>query len=576
MNRLKRIVAVTFVAVMLLITSVFATEKLWDCTIVPDFSEGIMKVTGKATPNETVTAMVLPGGKTPSDVWGLSEKTDTTSVGKTGNYTFDIDTKSANPDGVMFYVTQFKADSNGEFGFDIGISESGIYDVYFLSQHSGIKKYTNFGFVDSTDYQEVIEKLNENINNETAFVEMFEDDEFLEKLGVNKNIANPQQVARILFAQQSGEKLGYDFEKNKALYECCAGIVLINSQKADEALDYILYAVEDDKTAMEWYNKYITGDKEESGLIDKISSGIENVDELEREIKSALILFVVENPNGYKNIREIMIDFSEITGISKLTSDTGVYSDLAGVKFENIAELVKRYKELAGGGASGGSSGGGGGSSSGGGGGSSSGSKDGVDIEVYGNGQSTQIQPMNKKIFTDLDGVAWAEDAIVELATRGVIAGKGDNKFCPNDLITREEFTKLVVAAFASETNESEIMFKDVPSDRWSYSYIAKAKSARLINGYSETEFGATDLISRQDMAVIIYNAAVYKNVSLPSSDIALSFADDSIIAEYAKKSVYVLKAMGVINGVNDMEFAPLRNATRAEAAVIIYKLLQK
>jgi len=83
-------------------------------------------------------------------------------------------------------------------------------------------------------------------------------------------------------------------------------------------------------------------------------------------------------------------------------------------------------------------------------------------------------------------------------------------------------------------------------------------------------------LISRQDMAVIIYNAAVYKNVSLPSSDIALSFADDSIIAEYAKKSVYVLKAMGVINGVNDMEFAPLRNATRAEAAVIIYKLLQK
>jgi hypothetical protein len=122
--------------------------------------------------------MVLPQGKTPSDVWDLSIKTDVTSVGKTENYTFNIDTESANPNGVVFYVTQFKVRDNGEFGFNIGISESGIYDVYFLSQQSGVQKYTDFSFVNSTEYKQTIDKLNEKINDKTAFVDMFKNPGF--------------------------------------------------------------------------------------------------------------------------------------------------------------------------------------------------------------------------------------------------------------------------------------------------------------------------------------------------------------------------------------------------------------
>ena len=230
---------------------------------------------------------------------------------------------------------------------------------------------------------------------------------------------------------------------------------------------------------------------------------------------------------------------------------------------------MDEYEDLCGSVSSGGSSGGGGGSSSGGRGAASG-------LEVFGSAQETVAEPMNKNIFDDLDSVPWATDAIVELAAKGVIAGKGDNKFCPEDMVTREEFTKLVAEAFVPEISGAEISFLDVPKDRWSYPFIAKAKAAGLINGYSETEFGATDLISRQDMAVIIYNTAVYKGVEVMKAEDALGFGDDGEIADYAKESVYALKAMGIVNGVSDMEFAPLRNATRAEAAVIIHKLLRK
>lgn len=569
MNRFKRFIAGTAMTAMLFTSAVFAEDTSWDCTIVPDFSESRLEVSGTAKSGETVTAMVLPQGKTPNDVWGLSAKKNTTSVGKTGTHTFDIPTVSANPEGVMFYVTQFKTEADGSFNLNMGIDESGVYDVYFLSSESGVYKYTDISFISSGDYENTIDSLNDNINSETEFVAMFEDEDFLTKLGFDKDIAEPTEVAEILFAELDGEKLGYDFEGNKSLYECCAGIVLINSGKEEEARDYILYAIKDDSDAMKWYDKYITDEKAEKELADKLNKGIENVDELADEIKAALILYVVENPDGYENIKAIFKDFSDITGEASPTSKSGVYSKLAGRAFGSIDELMDEYEDLCGSVSSGGSSGGGGGSSSGGRGAASG-------LEVFGSAQETVAEPMNKNIFDDLDSVPWATDAIVELAAKGVIAGKGDNKFCPEDMVTREEFTKLVAEAFVPEISGAEISFLDVPKDRWSYPFIAKAKAAGLINGYSETEFGATDLISRQDMAVIIYNTAVYKGVEVMKAEDALGFGDDGEIADYAKESVYALKAMGIVNGVSDMEFAPLRNATRAEAAVIIHKLLRK
>ncbi|MBQ7285231.1 MAG: hypothetical protein IJW72_03150, partial [Alphaproteobacteria bacterium] len=107
--------------------------------------------------------------------WSLSAKKNTTSVGKTGTHTFDIPTVSANPEGVMFYVTQFKTEADGSFNLNMGISDSGVYDVYFLSSESGVYKYTDISFISSGDYENTIDSLNDNINSETEFVAMFDD-----------------------------------------------------------------------------------------------------------------------------------------------------------------------------------------------------------------------------------------------------------------------------------------------------------------------------------------------------------------------------------------------------------------
>ena len=54
-----------------------------------------------------------------------------------------------------------------------------------------------------------------------------------------------------------------------------------------------------------------------------------------------------------------------------------------------------------------------------------------------------------------------------------------------------------------------------------------------------------------------------------------MEFSDDEMISDYAKDAVYALRGAGVIKGVSDLEFAPLANATRAQAAKMIYGLLE-
>ena len=94
------------------------------------------------------------------------------------------------------------------------------------------------------------------------------------------------------------------------------------------------------------------------------------------------------------------------------------------------------------------------------------------------------------------------------------------------------------------------------------------------MNGQSETVFGSGQNITRQDMACIAANAAKMYGITFSDESKTL-FEDDAQIADYARSSVYALRAGGILNGKENNAFCPTDNATRAEAAKIIYGLLE-
>lgn len=209
----------------------------------------------------------------------------------------------------------------------------------------------------------------------------------------------------------------------------------------------------------------------------------------------------------------------------------------------------------------------GGGGVSGGGGGGGTG---GVTNIVAGTNYPVENEVTPIPQFDDMADYDWAKTAVYTLAAQKVISGKADGIFAPGDNVTRAEFAKMIAGAFKLSGN-ADIKFSDVPADHWAYKYVAAAVANETVSGYSDYIFGADDKITRQDMATICGRLMAKLNVESEGEDI--SFADESEIAEYARSSVNLLAKAGIVNGVGENRFAPLNNATRAEAAVMIYNL---
>jgi len=179
--------------------------------------------------------------------------------------------------------------------------------------------------------------------------------------------------------------------------------------------------------------------------------------------------------------------------------------------------------------------------------------------------------------FKDIKSVPWAVEAIEDLASRGVINGKGDNNFKPNDTITRAEFACIVVRALGFETTPVD-SFVDVKPGKWYYNELMSAKAMGIITGDSNNRFYPDEPITREDIAVILVRAgrAVGKPFNGHSNSVLEKFHDKNLISPYAIASVASLHGEGVINGKSGNMLGPKDKATRAEAAVMIHRIIDR
>lgn len=181
----------------------------------------------------------------------------------------------------------------------------------------------------------------------------------------------------------------------------------------------------------------------------------------------------------------------------------------------------------------------------------------------------------NKMPFVDIDNFKWAHNAIKRLYDDGIINGKGEGKFEPESNITRAEFLKMIMRAMKidiTDDSSEELPFRDVKDD-WYKEYVRTAYELNIVNGISAEEFGVNEDILRQDMAVIAYRAFKLKNVALKGDECALE--DYEQTDDYAKEAVAALYTADIINGDDAKMFNPKQNLTRAEAAMVIYNILQ-
>lgn len=194
--------------------------------------------------------------------------------------------------------------------------------------------------------------------------------------------------------------------------------------------------------------------------------------------------------------------------------------------------------------------------------------------QTYAIDESVSVVAARK--FVDLEG-HWAREDIELLAAKGVIEGMDEDHFVPEAHVTRAQFTALLARALHIQTDAKQNPFTDVSPGSWYNEAVRSAFAAGVIQGVTETSFAPEQKIAREDMAVMMARASAYVAGAATGQSLEGDlpiFADMEEASEWARADIRAAVHLGIINGREENRFVPKDKATRAEAAVVIKRLL--
>ena len=175
--------------------------------------------------------------------------------------------------------------------------------------------------------------------------------------------------------------------------------------------------------------------------------------------------------------------------------------------------------------------------------------------------------------FTDVPADRWSYPYIKQLYDAGVVSGTSATTFEPTANVTRAQFVTMIAGlAGADVSGYASGPFDDVQAGSWYAPYVNWAAASGIVSGTSATTFEPAAEISRQDMAVMLYNYAQQAGVQLDQTTVT-PFTDEGSIAAYALPAVQALHSAGVISGMPDGSFQPQTTTTREQACVVLCAL---
>ncbi len=177
--------------------------------------------------------------------------------------------------------------------------------------------------------------------------------------------------------------------------------------------------------------------------------------------------------------------------------------------------------------------------------------------------------------FSDTASYPWAEKQIEALAARGIIEGTSRDTYTPAANIKRADYLHLLVKTLGL-TAEFSSTFDDVSPNDYYYTSVSIAKKLGITDGAEGNSFYPAAEITRQDMFTLTHRALSLTGavkVKGTAADLQ-GFADASTVASYAADSLAALYKAKLLEG-DGSQLLPLSPATRAETAVLMYRIYQ-
>jgi hypothetical protein len=176
--------------------------------------------------------------------------------------------------------------------------------------------------------------------------------------------------------------------------------------------------------------------------------------------------------------------------------------------------------------------------------------------------------------FPDIGG-HWCQSVIEKFLRKNWIMGYDDGLFRPDRLVTRAEFTTMVIKLLNKVNDNAKCSFKDVKSTDWFYKFAASSVFEKYIEGYPDNTFRPFVHMSREEVAAFVQRIL---KVEPFEGESVIRFKDEDSFSDWSAYSIKALASHEIVRGYEDGTFKPSRFTTRAEAVKmldIVLKILK-
>lgn len=181
-------------------------------------------------------------------------------------------------------------------------------------------------------------------------------------------------------------------------------------------------------------------------------------------------------------------------------------------------------------------------------------------------------------VFSDVAGNEWFSDAVKYVYENELMVGVGNGTFAPNSNVNR---AMVVSVLYRMEENaekyDTPSSFSDVEADAWYADAVIWAEKNKIASGYEDDTFRPTQPVSREELVSFFYRWAQYKERSdVKATSDMKSFTDAASVQSYAKTAMSWAVGTGLVNGVKKNVLDPAGTASRAQLAMILYRLREE
>ncbi len=178
-------------------------------------------------------------------------------------------------------------------------------------------------------------------------------------------------------------------------------------------------------------------------------------------------------------------------------------------------------------------------------------------------------------LIKNIDSSEWATDYILECQEFGFLEDVTNLSY--REPITREKFCEILFNIYSKSIENPKTwnigmypIFEDCNNEKVVTLYLEG-----IIRGKGDTLFAPNDYLTREEAATILIRY-VNKFTPMPTTEMYFEYDDISEVSEWASDSVQIISNLGIMEGVGDNKFAPKDTYTAEQAIATIMRLYNK